>query len=171
MRSGLTSSNSASSRPTTEATMFKVPEGMLIKVVPPPPEDLTEVGQLWWNYYCTIFVEGNMLSRLFLTELHNLCILHQGREAMYRIVKLQGVALTTVRTNKDGIDVPETKTNPCWTELKDIIVKMDKLLGSMGMTAYSSKVNNFDSKGVFADANAPKGKTPPRILDAPPVIG
>jgi hypothetical protein len=53
------------------------------------------------------------------------------------------------------------KYNPLAKELCRVITDMDKLLASMGCTAYTARVNNFDTKGnLQATRQGPSADVP-----------
>lgn len=121
---------------------FAVGASMLLTAVPPPPEDLDKEGQRWWNYYCGLFVEGNMLSRMFITPLHNLCTLHVLRAAYKTEINKTGLTVLIVNQYGERITV-----NPLVKQLEDVLIKMDRLLCSLGMTVPTSKAQNINTTG------------------------
>ncbi len=160
MPSPLTSANSSTFRKTSLNTMYKVPGSLLIKDVPDPPDYFDEEGILWWNYYCGLFVEGNMFSRYFLTCITNLCIQHQIRACLIQAVQDDGVMMDVLTAHKDGSISSKRIMNPAAKELQDTLMKMSKLLADCGLTVYTAKVNNFDSTG---DITKDKQAGPPPI--------
>lgn len=131
---------------------FAVEAAMLLTVVPPPPEDLNAEGKRWWNYYCGLMVEGNMLSRFFITAIHNLCTLHVLRAAFKEEINRSGLTVQIV--NQYG---ERTTTSPVVKDLADVLIKMDRLLCSLGMTVPTSKAQNINTTGEG-----------PRLKDKPP---
>ena len=126
---------------------FSVDPGMLLVSVPPPPEDLNAEGKLWWNYYCGLMVEGNMLSRFFITSVHNLCTLHMLRAFYKAELNEAGSIIITGTKNVRGVEVDTTFVNPLVKDLRAVLIEMDKLLGSLGMTVPTSKTQNINTTG------------------------
>lgn len=144
----------------TERTLldkaFQLSGGLLVEAVPPPPLNLDEEGGRWWNYYCQVFVDGKILSRLFLTSIHNLCIAHMLRNNIMLELS-DGIMIDQYIVNKDKEVQIISKLNPLVKDLRNVIIEMDRLLASLGMTAYTSKVNNFDTSGMVAKIKAGGG--------------
>lgn len=146
---------------------FAVDSELLVTKVPPPPGDLDDEGILWWNYYCQIFVDASILSKMFLTSMHNLCIMHMVRNNLMTelMASPTGLMLEEIYVNKDKEIATRRYLNPIVKDLRGCLIEMDRLLASLGMTAYTSKVNNIDTSGMIKKA---KGKAPPSSLPLPP---
>lgn len=130
--------------------VFALDKGLLLTSVPPAPEELNDEGTKWWNYYCSIFVQGQVLSRLFITSLTNLCILHMLRAELIDEITLQGGAVVEEYGMYKGEVVSKGKRySSLAKDLQRVAIDMDRLLASMGMTAYTAKVNNIDTKGTL----------------------
>ena len=120
---------------------------LLLTKAPPPPPDLNAEGIMWWNYYTELMVETKILSRFFLTSLHNLCILHMLREHVKNELNRSGqITITNVKTIKDDI-VTTITINPLIPEMQRIVGNMDRLLSSLGMTLMTSKSQNINLTG------------------------
>ena len=144
----------------TITNVFALEKGLLLTEVPPAPDILNDEGVKWWKYYCTIFVQGKVLSRLFITSITNLCLLHQLRQFIIDELNVQGgIMLTEAYLTPEKEIASRKKLNPLVKELNRVLIDMDKLLASMGCTAYTARVNNFDTKG-----NLQKAKQGPPIV-------
>jgi hypothetical protein len=153
--------NSASARqgtthPSPKITnVFALEKGLLLTAVPPAPNELNDNGVKWWNYYCTIFVQGKVLSRLFITSITNLCLLHQLRDLIIEEINEQGgIMLVEAYLTPEKEVASRKKLNPLVKDLNRVVIDMDKLLASMGCTAYTARVNNFDTKGNLTKASS-----------------
>ena len=161
----ISSSNSASQRKTTLNTVYKVDVSLLVTEIPTPPDWMNEDGVKYWRYYCGLLIEGKVLSRMFLTSIENLCLCQMARAVMVDEIKKQGFMIDLPPViNKLGQLESKCIVNPLWRELEDLLIKMSKLLTDMGMTAYSAKVNNFDTTG---NLTKPKDQGPPKIALPP----
>lgn len=149
----------------TIKTAFDVDEDMLCNRIPSPPESLDDEGILWWNFYCGLFVRGRILSKMFLTSMHNLCLQHMLRQHYLEELAEQGVMLEELYVSKDKEVCTRRYSNPIVKDLRAVILEMDKTLASLGMTAYTSKVNNIDTTG--ARAKSKKTAPPPSSLFTP----
>ena len=144
----------------TISNHFAVEKGLLLTAVPPAPDILSPEGVKWWNYYCTIFVEGQVLSRLFITSITNLCLMHMLRADIFQELTEQGAMIVEYYV-LDKQMFERKKYNPLAKELCRVITDMDKLLASMGCTAYTARVNNFDTKGnLQATRQGPSADVP-----------
>lgn len=154
----------------TERTLvertFSVNSELLLTKIPQPPDDLDDEGALWWNYYCGIFVDGQILSKMFLTSMHNLCIAHMLRNNLMQELtgSASGIMLEEVFVNKDKELATRRYLNPLVKDLRGVLIEMDRLLASLGMTCYTSKVNNIDTSGMVKKA---KGAAPPAAFPSP----
>lgn len=149
----------------TIKTAFDVDENLLCTKIPSPPESLNDEGILWWNYYCGLFVSGRILSKMFLTSMHNLCLQHMMRKHYLEELSEQGMMLEEMYVDKTKEVAIRRYPNPVVKDLRSIILEMDKTLASLGMTAYTSKVNNIDTTG--AKAKSKKTAPPPSSLSTP----
>lgn len=155
----------------TERTLvertFSVNGELLLTKIPQPPDDLDDEGVLWWNYYCGIFVDGQILSKMFLTSMHNLCIAHMLRNSYMQELTSSptGIMLEETYVTRDKELATRRYSNPMVKELRGVLIEMDRLLASLGMTCYTSKVNNIDTSGMVKKA---KGAAPPAALPPPP---
>lgn len=156
-RPGGASSGQLIDKPTL-AQSFSVDNNLLVTTLPSPPEDLDEEGADWWNYYCSLFIQGKILSKLFLTAIHNLCLQHVIRKQLIDHLNGKGFWIEEWIINKDKEPENITRINPVVKDLERCLTIMDRLLASLGMTAYTSKVNNFDSTGAKTRA---KNQRPP----------
>lgn len=147
------------------AQELTVDGGLLCESVPPAPSNLDEEGALWWRYYCGLFVKCRILSQFFLTSIHNLCIMHMMRHAIMEELADTGVFVEELIINKEKEFQVVRKLNPLAKDLQECAIKMDRLLASLGMTAYTSKVNNIDTSGKKAKAR--KQAPPTSSLNTP----
>ena len=126
---------------------FKVDPALLLTKVPPPPPDLSPEGTKWWNYYGTLLVEAKMFSRMFLTALHNLCIQHILRKAVQDALN-ETKCIYIINSKSIKEDTVTTYTvNPLLQELRKILIDMDRLLTSLGMTVTASKAQQINTTG------------------------
>lgn len=147
--------------------------GFMLNEAPPAPLDLNDEGIFWWEYYTGLYVEGNILSRLFLTSIHNLCILHMVRHGILQELAASpdGVMLEEYYVNRDKEVTTRRKLNPLSKDLSRICLDMDKLLASLGMTAYTQRINAIDtgkggSKGKDVGGPPPSSLPPQKLKHA-----
>lgn len=157
MRGAPQRSQHASKSPLIEAE--EVAPGMLLSEIPPPPETLDEIGIFWWNYYCGLFIEARILSRMYISAVSSLCHLIQYISAIEIKLKEQGTFIL-VPKKFQGEEYADEVLNPLIKDLQLLYAQLDKLGNSMGLTPYSSKVNSIDTSGESAASAAP---TPPPV--------
>lgn len=161
---GKTSSGTRIDKPVFSQELT-VDGGLLCETVPPAPDNLDEEGALWWRYYCGLFVKCRILSQFFLTSIHNLCIMHMMRHAYMEELAETGIFIEEWIVNKEKEAQCIRRANPLAKDLQKCAIDMDRLLASLGMTAYTSKVNNIDSSGKKAKAR--KEAPPSSALPTP----
>lgn len=164
MPTPLTAHNSTSYRATTVNTMYKVEDGLLFQEIPPSPEYFSDEAVFWWDYYCTLLIQGKCLSRFFITAITNLCLMHEVRECLVHELQTQGFMIDKPSVTADGHYTTTSVLNPLARDLQDCMIKMSKLLADMGMTAYTAKVNNIDTKGTLTQ---PTKSKPPTVAFHP----
>lgn len=113
--------------------------------IPEAPEDLDEEGAMWWYYYCDVFLEGGVLRRTYLTSLHNLCLAHVLRKQYIDCINEAGPILYNLKAGPDGLIVKHPYPNPACKDLTKLMLDMDRLLGSLGMTAYTDHVLQYEN--------------------------
>lgn len=137
---------------------------LILDFVPQPPEDLTEEGVKFWIFYCDTLLQGKCLKRTYITSIHNLCIAHMLRSALMEALAEQGVVLEINRVSKDGYVETTHRVNPLVKNLGSHLIHMDKLLASLGMTAYTDNILNYDSSGgQLAKGAIAQGFGPPAV--------
>lgn len=145
-----------------------VPEHLLLTEVPPYPDIFEDDDSaiFWWRYYCGLLIECGTLSRLFLGTMKNLCSLASITESYEAKIKEQGLFIDTVRKFQ-GEEYIEEVANPLTFDLRKMYSEFDRLSTSMGMTLYSSKVNNIDASagGATLPPRPPEsGLLPPETI-------
>ena len=139
---------------------YRVDEGLLIAEVPPPPEVLDSVGRIWWHYYCSLMVKSKILSQFFITSVTNLCMQHMIQAELWKSLETYGINIEKPIYSKEGYLLrTDVITNPQLDDYQRSVKTMNDLLVSLGMTAYSAKVNSIDTTGGASKAN--KATSPP----------
>lgn len=117
---------------------------MLLVEVPPPNDCLNEDGQFWWNYYCGLMIESNILSRYYIPFIHNLCLVLQTIEVYQQKLMEQGYFIDVPKTYK-GEEYYEEVMNPIYEKLSKAIAQADSLGNSLGFTPFAAKVQGTDT--------------------------
>lgn len=152
--------------PVTSDKLYKAPEGMLLTVIPPPPETLNSDGVFWWNYYCGLMIEGKTLSRMFIGSIKNIAHVAQIIQAYETVLAEQG-AIILVPKKYQGQEYVDKESNPLVDKLQKLYTQFDQLANSLGFTPYSARVNNMDTSGVNTEEDIP---TPPTTNFTPETI-
>lgn len=168
MPSPVTNTNNAESiKGRTHDNTYAVDKGLLCFEVPPVPDGLNAEGALWWGYYCELMIRGKVLSQMFLTSITNLCMQHMIRSYLWGQLQGQGITLQEDILDRNGYAIgKKCKTNPALDDYQRCITLMDKLLISLGMTAYSAKVNNIDTSGGIKQAQAAAPPPAPKLFQS-----
>lgn len=145
-----------------------VANSLVLDFVPEPPSDLTEEAVSYWIYYCDTLLQGKCLRRTYMTSIHNLCIAHMLRDALMEELAEQGVVLEFNRVNKEGFVETSKRVNPIVRTLGVHLIQMDKLLASLGMTAYTDNILNYDSSGGQIGKGALRDGFGPPVCDFTP---
>lgn len=134
---------------------------LTLDYVPQPPPDLTEEACIFWTYYCELLIQGGCLRRTYITSLHNLCLAHVLRSEYVKHINTHGIITEEAYIDSLGYPQVRSKHNPICDKLSKCLLDMDRLLASMGMTAYTDKLLQYDGGG----GNILKGKTsgPPAV--------
>lgn len=153
-------------RKAVDAT-FGVDKGLLLQEVPPPPATLNAEGVEWWNYYCELFVKSRILSQMFLTAMKNLCQQHMLQSYLWGVLQKQGVCITEQFYDKLGMPTHcTTKPHPALEAYNKCMTQMNAMLVSLGLTAYSAKVNNIDTSGGVKQAQAASPPPAPKLFQS-----
>lgn len=145
-----------------------VPEHLLLTEVPAYPDQFEgdDTAIFWWTYYCGLLIECGTLSRIFLGTMKNLCSLASITESYEAKIKEQGLFIEEVKTYK-GEEYIVENPNPLTFDLRKMYGEFDRLATSMGMTLYSSKINNIDATAGSATTPTKPPETgllPPETL-------
>lgn len=159
--------NKSSDKTSTSRKQSVEEDGLSLSEIPEAPDFVSGEALLYWHFYCTILLDGRCLRRPYLTSIQNLCILHMMRIAYMEEINKDGVCIETHSVNKDGFVTATKKPNPVCDKLDKLINSMDRILASLGLTAYTDKVLQYDSSGIAIGSNT----APPTVdFDKPTIF-
>lgn len=150
---------------TKDPELFETPEHLLLTEIPSPPEEFNEdpIAIFWWTYYCGLMIECGTLSRLFIGTVRNVSKLASFIEQFELKVQEQGTFIDVVKKfNRE--EYIEEGPNPLIPDIRKMYGEMDRLLCSLGMTPFSSKINAMDATGT----KGPNLSEPPSVDLSPP---
>lgn len=112
------------------------------RVIPAPPEHLTQEAMVWWGRFSVILDRMGLLTEADGAALEQLCLLYQEMIELRVIVKASGRFYVTV--NKDGCEM--IRPHPAVAMLADTDRRFHAYLGDFGLTptARSRVVGEID---------------------------